>query len=202
MVLSSCREKILVSPPQRLSPILRANIPAELLPPLGPGNADESLRPTLEALTLETAFAGEKIASPDAARCCLSAIWLLHGFLDESHTISQEIATPDGSYWHGIMHRREPDYGNAKYWFRQVGAHPVFVPLAQAAKKLALTDGAKLDPAAGFLATQSTWDPYRFIDLCQAIAQGKSSAVDLASRIAREEWDLLFAYCHQKAIGV
>ena len=45
------------------------------------------------------------------AACCLCGLWLLHDFLDESHSLSQEITTDTGSYWHGIMHRREPDYG-------------------------------------------------------------------------------------------
>jgi len=48
----------------------------------------------------------------DMARACLAGLWLSHDFLDESHTISQEIATPTGSYWHGLMHRREPDASN------------------------------------------------------------------------------------------
>ena len=52
------------------------------------------------------------------AACCLAGVWLLHDYLDESHTISQRIDTPSGSFWHGIMHRREGDFSNAKYWFR------------------------------------------------------------------------------------
>src|SRR5206468_10300168 len=98
------------------------------LPILGPGSPNESMRPQLAALTVEKAFSERKIADRNAARSCLSGLWLWHDFLDESHRISQEIDTVDGSYWHAIMHRREPDYGNAKYWFRRVPQHAILEP--------------------------------------------------------------------------
>ena len=50
-------------------------------------------------------------------------------FWDASHEAAQQaddLGERDASaYWHGIAHRREPDPGNAAYWFRRVGRHPV-----------------------------------------------------------------------------
>jgi len=156
------------------------------------------LRPQLAALTVENAFPGQCIVDHDAARCCLSALWLWHDFLDESHSISQEIHSIDGSYWHGIMHRREPDYGNAKYWFRRVPRHPIYEPLGAAARELATK--ADLDEPAKFLASQTTWDAFRFVDLCEAVAHGRSKCEQLAKEVARLEWELLFDSCYRAAI--
>lgn len=59
-----------------------------------------------------------------------TALWLLAGELDRSHSISQNDSSSSGSYWHGIMHRREGDFSNAKYWFRRAGKHPAQESLA------------------------------------------------------------------------
>src|SRR5262245_27937857 len=93
------------------------------LAPLGPGRPDPTARRELEALD-EVAFGG-RVADRDMASACRAGLWLAFGFLDESHTISQDLHTAEGSYWHALMHRREPDAGNAMYWFRRVGHHPV-----------------------------------------------------------------------------
>jgi arylamine N-acetyltransferase len=77
------------------------------------------------------AFEAKSPPSPvdlDPDRIAVAAgLWQMNGFLDRSHELSQSIEGKGrnraGDYWHAIMHRREPDYSNAKYWFRRVGQH-------------------------------------------------------------------------------
>ena len=66
---------------------------------------DLSRRKELDKLTVDSAFFHAQVLDPEMARCCLAGVWLLHDFLDASHKLSQNIDTPSGSFWHGIMHR-------------------------------------------------------------------------------------------------
>ncbi len=166
--------------------------------PLGPGTPNRVVRPQLEALRLEDAFAPAGPRDRDMAACCLAGLWLYHDFLDESHAISQGIETASGSYWHGLMHRREPDAGNSKYWFRRVGDHPVFVNLQPVATELAAQAN---EPSAEFLRRKTAWDPFRFIDFCEAHRGQDSAAELLARRVQQAEWQLLFDYCYRRAAG-
>ena len=178
----------------------------ERLCELGPGSPNEAAREKLATLTPESLAGERKIRDRRMASCCLAGLWLLHDFLDESHSLSQEIHTTTGSYWHGILHRHEPDYGNAKYWFQRVGEHPVFAPLHQAARELAeqsaeSTTTSQTDRADEFLRSQTAWDPMRFVDLCEAVARGRSTSELLCRRVALAEWQLLFDHCFGKAFG-
>jgi hypothetical protein len=152
------------------------------LMPLDEGRPNQAVRSQLNDLSLDKAFARSRVADANMANCGLAGVWLLHNFLDESHTISQGIATPSGSFWHGIMHRRERDFSNAKYWFDRVGDHPVF-------SELTTTDG-------------SAWDVHRFVDECQRALRSRDTEQIAALRQSQQrEWQALFDFCYRAAIS-
>ena len=170
------------------------------LPPLAPKGAwSEELRGQIEALKPETMFGSAAIASPKDAMAALSGLQLWNDCLSQSHTLSQGIETPTGSYWHGIMHRREPDFGNAKYWFRRVGKHPVFNPLCAAARELAGSSPAGKPAEA--LADLTEWDPFHFVDLCEESIDESTPLNALCRAIQKREWQLLFDHCFARASG-
>jgi hypothetical protein len=175
-------------------------LPKDRLAPLGPGVPDAAAEERLRSLTPEAVFVGHEILDGDMALCCLAGLWLAHDLLDESHRISQEIETPTGSYWHGLMHRREPDFGNAAYWFRRVGRHPVFEELRRAAAGCAAAE-VELPPAGRFLREQASWEPFAFIDLCEGAYRGKNGCEQLCREVQQREWEILFAWCYRQALG-
>jgi hypothetical protein len=186
--------------PTAFGPVFAPLLETDQLNALGPGSPVQALGAKLHALDLDQAFAPRQICDRSMARACLAGLWLLHDFLDESHNVSQELETTTGSYWHGLMHRREPDFGNAAYWFRRIGEHPIFDVLRQ--ETAHLTVGASLETAAAFFATQKKWDPFAFIDLCEAVAAGKARCELLCRKVQQIEFQLLFDHSYQAAVGV
>jgi hypothetical protein len=181
------------------SPALAELIVPGRLNPLGPGTPNLEARAKLQSLGPEVAFAPHAVRDRDMAAASLAGLWLYHNYLDESHRISQEIDTPTGSYWHGLMHRREPDFGNAAYWFRRVGRHPVFGALRQAAAEIA--SAAKVGPAAHFLVEQAQWDPFAFNSLCERSLDQATPMETLCREVQLREWEILFDFCCRQALG-
>lgn len=125
-----------------------------------------------------------------AAEAALAGLWLRHGGWDEAHSIAQDLPSAEGSYWHGIVHRLEPDAWNAGYWFRRAGRHPVHEPLAEQAGALA---GQYQE--AGFTAP-ARWDPFAFIGFCEQMrGRPGTPGHKLALAIQEAEWRLLFDWC-------
>jgi hypothetical protein len=156
------------------------------LMPLAMGRCcSEQARRHIQSRTAKQLFPNAR--APEAA---VSGLYLYFSCLEEAHEAAQNVSSTEGSYWHGIMHRQEPDAGNSAYWFRRVGAHPIFPGLLESAAEI-----AKTDPAAG-LSFSKSWDPFAFIDLCERARQASGSPLEgLALEIQRAEWQILFDYC-------
>lgn len=156
------------------------------LMPLAQGTCcSAEARAVLSATPAEALFAGAR-----ASLAAMSGLWLYFSCLDESHRLSQDIGNADGSFWHGIMHRQEPDAGNAGYWFRRVGQHAIFPALNESAAEIT-AHYPKCDFRAG-----SRWDPFEFIEFVEtARLRPGSEAEQAALEIQRAEWQLRFDYC-------
>lgn len=167
---------------------------------LGAGRPDPALRAKLAGLTPAAVGCGRTVQDGSAAAASLSGLWLRFDFLDESHRISQDLHTGSGSFWHGIMHRREGDFWNSKYWFRNVGSHPAYAEIRTAVAEFAAGQGSVPKEVAA-LAGASRWEPDRFVDLCAAAEGGEAALQPICREIQRLEWEVLFEYCRAEAFG-
>lgn len=161
---------------------------------LGAGSPDELVLSLLNRVSLESLFAPYTVSDVNAAMACLSGLHLYFDGLAGSHKISQDLPTPEGSFWHGVMHRREGDYSNAKYWFRRVVTHPIYPEVGQA---VAAT--AKDEPNVLAWLITGKWDPFGFIDLVEECVKGKSDLSGLCIKIQHAEWHCLFDFCVRAA---
>ena len=95
-----------------------------------------------------------------------AALWLYIDELDRSHKVSQGVEDATGSFWHGIMHRREGDFSNSHFWFDKVGEHPAILQVGG-------------------------YDPHKMIDEVETLHADKPQhLIDLQ----RREWQTLFAW--------
>ena len=113
-----------------------------------------------------------------------AGLLLMNGDWELAHQASQALESPLAAHWHALVHRHEPDFDNAKYWYRRVGVSPVFATLAAWAQQ-----SIKIpDPAEGMI-LHDPWDPFRFTDLFAAGHEG-----DWTRQVDRQEMGLLLEY--------
>jgi hypothetical protein len=108
--------------------------------------------------------------------------------LDGCHKFFQDDPSDLASYWHGMMHRREGDFDNARYWFRRAGTLPVFDSLHHDASQFS-ADVAK----------QLSWDPYLFTGQCEQHRFGAEDESNELVRLQQTEFDVIFDYSWRQA---
>lgn len=159
------------------------------LAPQSPGREKDWLLAHLENLQPEQLVS--PIRSGADATAVIAGLLQIHDYLDASHTVSQSIEgegrSVAGDYWHGIMHRREPDDSNAKYWFRRVGEHPIFGSLAEAAGEIFRSSpNPELESWSARCLGDKGWDPSAFIDFCSEGRRAKNAGLGVIAR--RIQW--------------
>ena len=143
-----------------------------------------SLRETGDAV-----LAGEKIlADPTMFALVRGGLFYALDSLPDAHAIFQESNDDTGAYWHGMLHRREGDFDNSRYWFRRAGAQPFF----SEAHRNAATHSADM-------ARQSNWDPYLFTGQCEQARFGADELVGEMAALQRVEFDAIFDYCWRQS---
>jgi len=117
---------------------------------------------------------------PDAA---LAGLYFYFNCWSEAHETAQDIQSREGSYWHALVHRQEPDSWNSAYWFRQTGSHPIYPALRDRALEIGFDAG-------------SVWKPEAFIEFCERARSSPGSTLERqALDVQLAEWQLLFDYC-------
>jgi hypothetical protein len=159
------------------------------------------------------------------AVAALAGLWLWHDGLHQCHEIAQMDPesvlkqTPAGTgpsdrqalqrelagiattldLWHAIMHRREGDFSNSKYWYRRCESHQVIKRMGAVASSLA---GSLAEDSAVAHAVGKGWSPSGFVDLVQAVRNKPNDPRhELAIRLQRAEWEALFSHNVREAVA-
>lgn len=155
-----------------------------LIPLTSAGCSSEQARTILKTSPSHQLFPGLKaVAAP------VAGLWTYFSCFAQAHELASASGTQECELWHAILHRQEPDAGNAAYWFRKAGPHPSFAALAREANRI-----LKNIPEAEF--SVGDWDPLAFVTFCErARGEGGPANQRAALEIQRAEWQILFDYC-------
>ena len=137
----------------------------------------------------DTTISGQRsIGKPQMFSLVRGGLFYALDAIDEAHKIFQDSPGDLGSYWHGMMHRREGDFDNARYWFRRAGVLPFFDALHSAASEYSAD-----------MARQTNWDPYLFTGECERARHGAEESLKELSQLQRVEFEVLFDYCWRQS---
>lgn len=172
---------------------------------------DEELNTAIAELAVEALVQDRAVGEAERSfgHAVKAGLHLWNENLNGSHEHAQQVGHGTGSYWHGIMHRMEGDYPNAKYWLNQTGDHPVFERL-QSVKAAVLLQHeieqirtSELRLCLQQLALQSAWDPQLFVDAVQAAVTSdrEVKAERMLRTLQKQELIFLLEYSYRNACG-
>jgi len=129
-----------------------------------------------------------KTADPEVVRA-LVLLW--HDHWEPAHQLVQENESREAAIVHAIVHRREPDFWNSKYWWRRVGAHPACEVLGRQIRPW--LDQHGLQEWRFRLIQGGIWDPFAFVDVVESLPETDPSRTRLARQLQKLEFETLLA---------
>jgi hypothetical protein len=135
-----------------------------------------------------TITGGRVIGEPETFVLVRGGLFYAVDAIHEAHSVFQDASGDLGSYWHGMMHRREGDFENARYWFRRAGRLAFFDSLHHAASEY-----------SALMARQSNWDPYVFTGECEQARFGAEEGLKELAALQLIEFEGVFDYCWRKS---
>ena len=139
----------------------------------------------------DTRLFGSQPLAPGAPVALVRAgLFYYHNAMDDSHKQAAKSAGDLGSYWHGMVHRREGDFENARYWMRRAGEQPVFPEMQ-----------ARASDGSPHMSRQSNWDPFLFIHLCEQYKYGETEYKKELGHLQRVEFAAMFDYVWRQCVA-
>jgi hypothetical protein len=156
------------------------------LRPAEPGSTEAILR--IRNASEAELTGGAVLADATYPRLIRASLFYAYDAINESHRIVQEIGNNLASYWHGMLHRREGDFENARYWFRRTGKLGLFGEMHARA--------AEVSPLMG---RQENWDPYLLVGQCEQARFGGDVDQKELVALQRIEFEVMFDYLWRDA---
>ena len=139
------------------------------------------------------AIAAKAVASSGLNPLAQGALYLYLDCFEEAHNVANEReGTWEGNWLHAMLHRREPDAVNSKYWYARVKAPEG----AYRSIGWAVLEVLGQKPPKGFedlarkVHKSCLWEPDPFVDLCDKVRveDPASAPYRLLVRLQETEW--------------
>ena len=139
----------------------------------------------------EARIFGAHALLPDAPVPLVRAgLFYYHNALEDSHKEAAKSSGDIAAYWHGMVHRREGDFDNARYWMRRAGEQPVFQEMQ-----------GRASDASPHMSRQANWDPFLFTHLCEQYKYGETDYKKEIGHLQRVEFAAMFDYVWRRCVS-
>lgn len=138
------------------------------------------------------AIFGDETPLPGAPLPLLrGALFYFHNALEDARREFNNGEGEIAAYWHGMVHRRQADFENARHWMRRAGELPMFQEMQ-----------SRAGDASPHMTRQPGWDPFLFATLCEQFKYGETAYKAEIIHLQKVEFAVLFDYLWRRCAGL